>query len=257
MSELFFETFNTPAMYVQLQPVLALYASGRTTGLVMDSGEGVTHTVPIYEGYNLPHAIIRLDVAGENITDFLANLLATRGYSFKTPAEMEIVRDVKEKLCYVSIDHNEDKQLADRGTQLDRTYEMPDGQVITLGYERFQAPEALFQPLLLDHDAIGCHEVCFNSIQRCDVDVRRDLYQNLILAGGSTIFPGFKQRMEKELAKLAPPAMKINVYDPPERKYTVWIGGSILASLSTFQQMWIARDEYDEAGAAIVHRKCF
>uniref|UniRef100_Q7M3Y6 Actin homolog fat, testicular (Fragments) n=1 Tax=Pisaster ochraceus TaxID=7612 RepID=Q7M3Y6_PISOC len=144
MTQIMFETFNTPAMYVGIQAVLSLYASGRTTGIVLDSGDGVSHTVPIYEGYALPHAILRLILLG------------------------------------------------------------------------------------------GLHETCYNSIMKCDVDIRKDLYANVVLSGGSTMYPGIADRMQKDITGLAPSTMKIKIIAPPERKYSVWIGGSILASLSTF-----------------------
>ena len=262
MTQIMFENFGVSGLYVGIDAVLSLYASGRTTGVVCISGDAVSYTVPIYEGYALPRGVLRFDGGGRTVTDYLMKLLTERGYSFTTSAEREIVRDIKEKLCYMAgggwSGYEEELKKCKMSPQdYEKNYKLPDGQVITVGNERFRAPEIMVKPHLMGKSAEGIHKLIYESIMKSDVDIRRDLYCNIVLSGGNTLFPNMDYRFTMELTALAPAAIKVKVVAPPERKYTPWIGGSILASLSTFQEMWITREEYDENGPAIVHRKCF
>jgi len=259
MTQIMFETFNVPKLYISIQAVLSLYASGRTTGLVVDSGDGVTHTVPIYEGYALPHAVKRVDLAGRDLTEHMVKLLTERGeFRPVTSAEKEIARDIKEELSYVALDFDSEQEKAAQGSlpDLEKTYQLPDGNVITLGTERFRCPEALFDPTMIGMETLAVHQASHQTIEACDIDIRNDMYENIVVSGGTTMFEGFKDRLQKEVQAKASDKITVEVEAGDERKYSVWVGGSILSSLSTFQQMWITREEYDENGPEIVHKKC-
>ncbi|CAI5463478.1 unnamed protein product [Closterium sp. Yama58-4] len=255
MTQVMFETFNVPAMYVANQAVLTLYSSGRSTGIVLASGDGVSSAVPVYEGETLTHTIRSLDLGGRDLTMYLALILQMKGHSFTTATELEIVKDIKEKLTYAVLDFQNEMATADLKNDLEKSYELPDGQLVTLGNERFRCPEVLFNPGLVGMEQAGIHEMCFEPIMKCDVDMRKEMYANIILSGGSTLFPGFADRLNKEITEVAPHTIKVKVIAPPEREFSPWIGGSMYASQSTFQERSISKTEYDESGPSIVHDK--
>ena len=254
MAQIMFETFNVPGLYIAIQAVLSLYSAGKFTGMVADSGDSVTHFVPIFDGYSLPHAVIRLDLAGSDLTKFMMKLLNEAGQRFSTTAEKEIVKAIKEKACYVALDFEEELKSVEPFD-----YELPDGTHVIVKDQRIRCPEALFKPSMVDKLGNGIGQTCYDSIQKCDIDVRKDLYNCIVLSGGTSMYNGLPERLTKEIKALVPESMKeeVKVIASPERKFAVWIGGSILSSISTFGSRWITKTEYEESGSTIVHRKCF
>jgi len=260
MTSLMFETFQVQGMYVSIQAVLSLYSNGRTTGCVIDSGDGVTHAVPVFEGYSIPHAVKKNLIAGRAITNHMTNLLQADGITTQGGASAwaQIVKKMKEEVCFVALNLEEAKTKANTSSEHIKTYELPDGSTVTVNLPTFMAPEALFDPGLIKEgdETLGIHQLCFKSITDCDLDVRPDLYQNIILSGGSTLYQGLPDRIEQEVDKLAPQQGVVKVIATTDRYYAVWTGGSTLSSLSTFESQWITKEEYEENGAEIVHRKC-
>lgn len=252
-AEIFFESLNVPALFVSMQAVLSLYATGRTTGVVLDAGDGVTHAVPIYEGFAMPHSIMRVDVAGRDVTRHLRLLLRKEGVNFRTTAEFETVRTIKEKCCYLANQPLKEESMDPEKFQ----FTLPDGSKLEIGSARFRAPEVLFRPDLIGEECEGLHEVLLYSITKSDLDLRKDLFQNIVLSGGSTLYKGFGDRLLSEIKRLAPKDVKIRISAPQERLYSTWIGGSILASLDTFKRMWVSKREFDEEGHRAIQRKTF
>lgn len=270
MIQMMIETFDVPAFYLATQAVLALYAVAKTTGAVLDCGDGVSHVVPVYEGYSLPHAVMRLEVAGRNITDYMIKILQKRhaDYSFTTTAETEIVRAVKEKFGYVSLNFDKDlevctaiddlSQATDRQTEEQYTgvYELPDGNLLELTSERFRCTEVLFQPSMLSLELPGLHYLIKSAIEACALDIRKELYQNILLCGATTKFPNFPERIRMEVQNMVSAATVVKVIAPDNRDVSVFVGGSTLADLTGFSHMWITKEEYEADGPTIVHKKC-
>lgn len=265
--ERMFEKYGFAASSISIQAMLTLYAQGLMTGVVVDTGDGVTHVVPVYDGFVPQHLIRRLDVAGRHITQYLIKLLMLRGYAFNRTADFETVRQIKEKLCYVANDIQTERQLAQETTCQMEAYTLPDGRVIKLGRERFEAPEALFNPSLIDSEKAGMADMVFEMIQDADMDTRADYYKHIVLSGGSSMYPGLPTRLEKdikdryqrEILKGNVDRMKkfkIKIEDPPRRKHMVFLGGSVLADIMKDRaEFWMTKQEYEEQGLRVVLKK--
>jgi len=265
MLQAMFETYGFKAAYVAIQAILTLYAQALISGVVVDSGDGVTHVVPVYEGYSLNFNMRRIDVAGRDVTRYMINLLTLRGYAFNRSADEEVVQKIKEQLCYVARDKEFEKQLADETTVLVQKYTLPDGRVIKIGRERYMAPECLFSPDLINLECKGMSGALFDSIESCEPDLRTTLRKFIVLSGGSTMYPGLPSRLEKdmngfykkrraeELQKnkglTGGSDIKVLIEDPPRRKHMVFLGGAVLAGVMADKpEFWVTKQEWQEKG---------
>ena len=247
MAQIMFETFNVPGLYIALQPSLVLYASGKFTGFILELGEGVSQFCPILEGYQV-HTAERIDFGGKDLSDYMAKILVDTGKRFTTVGEKMIAKTIKEKVCYVAYDLDDEIKSVEPFD-----YELPDGTNLIIKDQRIRCPEILFNSE--NNIAKKCNDI----IQKCDIDDRKDYYNCIILSGGNSMFNGLAERLTREIKKLAPPSMEeeIKVIASPERKLSAWIGGAFLSSISTFDSTWITKTEYEESGVTIVHKKIF
>ena len=259
MAKIMFEKFDVPGLYIVNPISLPLYSAGIFTGFALDLGDETIKFSPIFDGYKLPNNDY-YDFGGRVLTQYFVKIFYEYGYRFYKTNEWEIVKDMKEKACYVALDY--EKEL---WSYKPYDYELPDGNQIILKDQRIRVPEALFKPSLLNileeyytyYDSI--QKKCYNLIERCDDDIKKDLYNNIVLSGGTSMFNELPERLTKEIQELVPQQMKeeVRVIASPERKFATWIGGSIISSISTFESYWITKTEYEESGASVVHRKCF
>lgn len=248
MLEVFFETFNIPAICVSIPGVLSLYASGRTTGCVVDCGEGYCSSVPVCEGYTLASSIKRINLGGIDVTEQLQfQLRKESGVWLFSSGERELVRTMKEKSCYVSLNQlmDEEKFTFEPG-KMNTNFKLPDGNMLTLSKSRFRAPEILFQPQIIASEEPSLPEMCLQSILSVDVELRPRLMSSITLSGGTTMFRGFGDRFLQELQISTCKKSNIRILAPPERKYTAWIGGSMLAGLTTFRKMLATKSDWRE-----------
>ncbi|KAM5261783.1 actin-like protein 7B [Hipposideros larvatus] len=252
-AELMFETFGIPAMHVTCQSLLSIYSYGKIAGLVVESGHGVSHVVPISEGNVLPGLTARADYAGGDLTNYLLQLLNEAGQKF-TDDHLHIIEHIKKKCCYAALQPEEELGLGLEHLRVD--YELPDGKLITIGQERFQCAEMLFNPTLVGSNQPGLAALTAACLDRCqEAGFKEEMAANVLLCGGCTMLDSFPRRFQRELNALCP-GDSPTVAAAPERKTSVWTGGSILASLQAFQQLWVSKEEFEERGSAAIYNKC-
>ena len=250
-TEIMFETFKTQGLFLALQPFLSLYASGKFTGFIIEMGDGTTQYMPIFDGYIIDDRCERINIGGKDITNYMRKILNKKGFNFERIFEKILSRRIKEEGCYIPISYKGELPEPFK-------YKLPDGTFVEIGEERIKYPEAfIFNPQLKGIESKGIGEMCNDLIQKCDEGLRKDLYNAIILSGGNSMLKGLPERLTKEIKDLAIKSMKeeIKVIASPERKFSVWIGGSILSSISTFEASWITKKEYEESGVGIIHRK--
>ncbi|MFX1238103.1 MAG: hypothetical protein ACFFAS_17825 [Promethearchaeota archaeon] len=247
--ELFLEHYQCMAFYPVLDSQLTLYSGGFQTGLMIEMGDSGTRIVPIYEGFKIEHAIQTLEIGGRVLSKYMEKILGSIGFAVDSSIRRELVRVIKEKASFVSLDYKED---VNRYKQYSKQFSLPDGSVISLDKERFMVAEALFNPSLVNLEEKPLHLAILNAIDECDLDIRPHLLSNIFLSGGSSMFQNLKSRiyqeLELELIRRKKKDQVIKIIAPRERTYSVWIGGSILASIPEFNNNWITRARYFREG---------
>ncbi|EAY22239.1 Actin family protein [Trichomonas vaginalis G3] len=256
VTQIMMETFKVPAYYTAYPGVLSLYANGMASGCVIDAGETITQILPVYQCFGMTHITGKVEVGGRSLNAYLKKLLNDHDITLPQQNEREIVRDIKEQLCYVATDFNNEVHNVDHESD-SSIFTLPDGKQIVLGTQRFFCPELFFKPKSYGISSSSLTQSIFDVINKVDKDLRPLMYSNILLSGGSSMFPHFGERISNNLRGLLPPETNVLVQSPANRKNSAWIGGSVLVSLATFSQMWITKEEYDEVGPEVVNLKCF
>lgn len=250
MIEILFEKFNVPSAYIAKRGVLALYAAGLLTGVVLESGDSISMATPVSNGYYINDTAILTTAAGRAVTTALQNMLNNRGYDLKAPSQLDIIREIKEKHCLVSTNYAADVN----GQENLIDYSLPNGTAIKIGHEVIKSSEVLFRPQEQGLEAKGIHEILSESIAKCDKTIQQKLYSNIVVAGGTTKLTNFVARLEQEMKKNTELGAHTKIITPHKRQYASWIGGSTLAFLPTFNGMEISKQEYGETGPEIISK---
>lgn len=252
LAELLFGAFGVPSLAFIPSGMCALYSTGRTTGVVLDSGEGVTQVIPVYDSYIIKHGASRFNSGGNDVTEHLRTILFERGLNFTSPQDRMTVKEIKERLCYVSLMY--DTELWDKKEEKLRSFVLPDGQEVNLGKELFRAPEILFSPHIVMSELPSMQDLVATAVKRCGIDIRKELLSNIILSGGNTLFEGFGPRLASGILEHFPGLFaSAKVIEAVDRLYAVWSGACVLAGLSSFYDTLITRELFEEHGPSIVY----
>ncbi|PZC77714.1 hypothetical protein B5X24_HaOG203081 [Helicoverpa armigera] len=259
MAEILFESFDINALYIAKSPTLVLNAYGRTSGVVCETGYACSYVAPVFEGFPLKYATITSPVTGKMLSERLQKLMFKAGYSFTTPYEIDLIDQIKRAICYVSQDYA--VELAQStGHDSKAKYDLPDGQHILLGQERFLCPEVLFKPELEGLKCRNIIDTICHSIDMCDLDYRSIFYNNIVFSGGASLTTGLVQRVTRELGQILKtnlPDVTLKVDAMEMRKYAAWAGGSMLASLPNLREFWFTKQEYEDVGSERIKFKFF
>ncbi|KAJ6229298.1 actin-7-related [Anaeramoeba flamelloides] len=258
MTQIMLETFSVGKINIQISSVLALYACNKTTGVVVDMGFDQTFVVPIYDGYNLPHATARFGIGGKTLTDYLIKLLQEKQICFESFREKQDLNSMKENFCYVAQDFEKEmKKYQEYKAPFKKKYKLLDQQIISIGKERFLTTEPIFEPSLVGIESKSLPKLTLNTINKCDSEYRNHLAGSILISGGSSLFKGLSDRFEKEIWESNKSNLKINLIHERKRQFLTWLGGSILSQLSEFKKLYLTKEEYNESGIFYSRRKIF
>ena len=252
-----FDNLGIPAIFFAAQPILSLFSTSSTSGVVLESGEGVTQSCVIYEGYSLPNSFERFDYGGADVSEYLKTLLKKRGYKFYNSTEFRLVNEIKENSCFC-LSNNLNININDAKKGLNKNplnYYLPDGTTISIGEERLLAPEILFNLDYIGKEYLSFTDIIMSSINKVDIQLRQKSYENILLSGGNTAIKGLMDKLTSELKNKAYKNLKINLKTTPKPEFCCWMGGNIISTLEIFKRMWVSKNEWAEKGNKIIHLK--
>jgi centractin len=258
IAEILFEKFGVSGLIFGSQPILSLFSTSHTTGVMLESGDAITQVCASYEGYLIPSSCYRYDYGGRDVTNVLKALIESNNYNFRCDSshDMKIFKNIKEKQCYLYVMKDSIDNKDGDFSCITSEFILPDGNKIQLHDEKILAPEILFNNKLNFSEYPSFHEMVFSSVKNADINIKSELCENVILSGGNTLFRGMKERMTCSLEKLLPKKMAIKIRMSTDPILSCWNGGNIIASLNTFKKMLVTKDDWSEQGKKMLHIKC-